>query len=152
MNLGGVAAMLLALLLLMWGLLLPVRVPVPEQARGSAGRDAATSGLDAAQRGPELDALQAVAMIDLRRPLRDPPPPVVVATPMQARFVGTIYQPAEPGQSLAIFSFPDSTQRSFKAGQQFDDPAGTVSVKQVGDRTVTIELSGEERELTATTP
>lgn len=148
MNLGGAAALCAAAAVLAWGFLLPLHVPASaSSAARPVAQNAGSSNLSPAQRGPSLDVLQSAAAIDLRQPLRDPPPPIITPPPMQARFVGTIYQANDIDNSLAIFRFPDNSERLFKAGQQFNDPAGQVTIKRVGDQAVVIELQGKEQEL-----
>ena len=151
MNLGGGLLALGSLVVLAWGIVMPLRTPAENRPETEAsGLKALGPELTPAQRGPTLDALQTIASLELRRLLRDPPPTAIVTTPLQARFEGTFYEPSNPGASTALFKLADGSQRLLKAGEQFSDPAGTVTVKRVGDQSVVIDLAGEERELKAT--
>ncbi len=153
MNLGGGLLALGSLVVLAWGIVVPLRSPVDDRSETEAsGLEVLGPELTPAQRGPALDALQSIALLELRRPLRDPPPLMIVTTPLQARFEGTFYEPSNPDASTALFKLADGSQRLLKAGEQFSDPAGTVTVNRVGDQSVLIDLAGEERELKATTP
>ena len=153
MNLGGVVVGLAGLAVLAWGFAAPPHVPVPElvQAGSSSGTLEAKQQTDA-QRGPTRQALQTIAVIDLRKPLRDPPPKAVARVALQAQLVGTLYEPSDPDASTALIRLADGNQRLLKRGEKFSDPAGLVMIKSVGDQLVVIDLAGEERELKAATP
>ena len=153
LNLGGGLLVLASVLVLACGILMPLRSP-PEDRREAeeSGLKPDGSDLTPEQRGPSLDALQAITSLELRRPLRDPPPPEVVRTPLQARLAGTMYEPNAPDRSTALFQLADGSQRLMKVGEEFADPAGDVTIKQVGDQRVVIDVGGEERELMAGSP
>lgn len=151
-NLSAAALACVALAVLAWGVLAPVRVVVPATPGASASSPRASSALSDEQRGPTLDQLRTIAAVNLRQPLRDPPPQIIEKPTMQAKFVGTINDQAHPDQSLAIFRLPDNSEHLLKAGQQISDPAGLIVLKRVGDQVVWIELDGQPQELQANSP
>lgn len=144
---------LAGLALLGWALLVSISVPVSAMDDGG---DQPAGNASASDRSPgsglTKEQLQVFAAINLRRPLQDPPPVVVAPPPMQARLLGTIYEPANPDQSRALFQLGDGSQRFFKAGQQFNEPGGVVIVKHVGDQAASVEYRDEQRELKVGSP
>lgn len=147
---GGSAALLLgAVVVLAWGVLVPVRVDVPAPSVAKLPDKPLDGGNSLAGALPTPDALSALGAIDLRRPLKDPPPVVVTPPPLAAQLRGTIYESANPDQSMAMFKLQDGSERWFRAGQQFDDPVGKVMINRVGDQRVTVTYRGKERELVA---
>lgn len=146
LTLGGLA-------ILGWVLIVSIDVPVKKKEGIGTPVQGDGPGTDG-QRGdgPSLEELQALASIDLRRPLKDPPPVKVTPPPMQAKFMGTIFEPVNPDQSQALFRMADGSQRFFKAGQAFQEPGGPVLVKEVGDQMVVIVYRDEQRELTVMNP
>ena len=151
---GGALALTLAGLgILVCVLSVSIHVPVPHLPDSGGGLAANASLSDGLQGGcltPQQ--LQAFAAINLRRPLKDPPPVVVAPIPMQARLLGTIFEPGNPGQSQALFRLADGSQRLFKAGQRFDEPGGVIVIKQVGDQTASVEYRDEQRDLKVEAP
>lgn len=145
-------AVLAALGVLAWGVFVPARVVVPDGDRRGALRSSPSDAADASGQAPSLAQLQQLGSIDLRRPLRDPPPIVVTPPPLTARLTGTVYDPTHPDQSMAIFKLADNTERWFKPGQQFPDPAGEVTLDAIADQKATVTYRGQKRELSVNTP
>lgn len=150
---GGGAWSLAGLGVLGWALLVSIHIPV-KQADGAAQamRVDEVDHRDGQDDGLNLQSLQSLTRINLRRPLRDPPPVQVAPPPMQAKLMGTIYEPSSPAQSQALFRLGDGTQRFFQAGQRFQEAGGTVFIQHVGDQITTIEYRNERRDLTVTNP
>jgi hypothetical protein len=151
LGLGAAGALSLALWVLAWGVLWPARVVEPA-AEGAGTTRANASAGDVSQSGPTLDELRALGALDLRRPLRDPPPIVVTPPPLSAVLLGTVQDSADPSQSMAYFRLADNTERWFKPGQQFQDPAGTVTVDAVGNQKATVTYRDTRHDITANTP
>ncbi|MFN3166627.1 MAG: hypothetical protein ACE37H_06140 [Phycisphaeraceae bacterium] len=149
---GAVSVLGLALWVLGWGVLSPARVAEPTAKPGGTTRTNAADPADASTRGPTLQQLHGLGALDLRRPLRDPPPVVVTPPPLSARLLGTVQDAADPGQSMAYFRLSDGTERWVKPGQRFEDPAGTVTVDAVGNQQATVTYRETQHELTASTP
>jgi len=144
---------LAGLALLGWALLVSINVPLSDTDGGGDQSVGSASASDRSQgSGLTPEQLQVFVAIDLRRPLKDPPPVVVAPPPMQARLLGTIYEPANPSQSQALFQLGDGSQRFFRAGQQFNEPGGVVVIKHVGDQVASVEYRDEQRELKVGSP
>lgn len=134
-------------------LFIPVSLSAPESKEQdglSTSDDSSTDHMRG--RGPTLQQLNVFKTADLRRPLKDPPPVQIKPPPMQAKLLGTIYEPDNPGQSQALFRLADGAERFFKAGQQFSEPGGVVDIKRVDDQSVLIEYQKEQRELKVGSP
>lgn len=153
MLLGAGALVVCAAGVVAWGVLSPVAVAVPDLSATPAGArgDEAVQDRSAA-RGPTLEALKVLAGLDLRQPLIDAPPPAVAPKVLMARLVGTVYDPARPERSMALFKLGDGTDHWLKIGAQFNDAAGQVTVKTIGQDKATVIVDGEERDLIAATP
>lgn len=149
---AAITMILAALCVLAWGVWVPSNVEVPSATHTDISQ-ANPSGQDGgANQDPSLAELQQLGSIDLRRPLRDPAPVVVAAIPLQARLIGTVEDSGNPAESMAIFKLSNGTERWFKPGQQFDDPAGQVTVDTVGRQKVAVTYQGQQRELSVNTP
>lgn len=140
------------LALVVWAV--SVSVDVSEPKTDSAELQQAKSSTDDHRRQgvPSLEALQVLGAIDLRRPLRDPPAVVITPAPLTAQLLGTMYEQANPDQSMAMFKMADQSVRWFKAGQTFQDPVGEVTVSVVSDQTVKVVYREQERELVVNRP
>lgn len=149
---GALLAFALALCVLGWGVLSPARVVEPSAKPVDAARATAGRADDGSARVPTLDELRALGALDLRRPLRDPAPVVVAPPPLTAKLLGTVQDSADPGASMAYFRLFDGTERWVKPGQQFQDPAGTVTVDAVGNQKATVTYRDTQHELTVNTP
>lgn len=150
---GAFAFALLGFSMFAWVTFVPINVQVQDAKDTNhlqTGDGSATG--NGQGNAPSLQQLQVFASIDLRRPLKDPPPVQVTPPPMQARLLGTVYEPSNPDQSQALFRMADGVQRFFKAGQTFTEPGGAVVVKRVGDQIAWIEYRDEQRELTVSSP
>lgn len=152
MQTGTAVAVLLALGVVVWGVASPAHVPEVGPADVRTARNPNNPSDDQADSSPTLQQLRALGLLELRRPLRDPPPIVVTAPPLSAKLVGTIYDANQPKFSMAIFILAGNKQATFFAGQTFNDPAGQVTVESVGDQTATVTYRGKTRELTAKSP
>lgn len=144
---GAAAALVAALAVAGWALLVPVSVSVS----GNNGDGAVVARANAPGgrlQLPTPQQLAQLATLDLRRPLKDKPVMIKAPPPLAAKLVGTIYEPANPGQSAAIFMLNGGAQGMFKAGDAFNDPTGEVKVLEIGDKRVTIHYRGQQRELT----
>lgn len=152
MTAGAVGVLLLAVGVVAWAALTPVAVPVSARPAADTGGDTPHQAQRPTDNPPTLAELSALSAIDLRRPLHDkpviPPPP----TPLRARLKGTMYELTSPEKSMAIFILADGSEKWFRAGQTFDDPAGEVTVQSVGDQKAKVRYRGEERELVAGSP
>ncbi|MGB0769092.1 MAG: hypothetical protein ACPGYV_15470 [Phycisphaeraceae bacterium] len=145
---GALAMMIAGACAVAWVALVSAEVSVSTEPAGVEGVGGDANDRDgAAGSGPTLQELRLFATKDLRRPLKDPPPVRVAPPPMQASLLGTIYEPARPEQSQALFRLFNGTQQFFKAGQEFSEPGGTVVVLEVGDQVARVEYREEEREL-----
>lgn len=150
---GSSALTLAGVAVVGWALLTSIHVSIPDIADANRQSDAAVAVDDGSQgSGLTLEQIQAYATINLRRPLKDPPPVVVAPIPIQARLLGTIFEPSNPDQSQALFQLSDGSQRFFKAGQQFTEPGGVIVVKRVGDQSASVEYRDEQRDLTVGAP
>lgn len=146
--LATAAMLVVALCAAGWALWVPVEVNARKPSPTALAR--ASQGGPGEQRDtlPTLEQLRAMARKDLRRPLKDPPPPEPPPpVPLQAKLLGVIFEPEDPGQSMAMFKLSDGTERWLKAGQVFEDPVGRVEVTRVRDRSVTVTYKGQATEL-----
>lgn len=134
---------------LAWALLVPVEV-TGSVGSLSDGRVASSDDSEpGADKPPPLDKLRVLGRIDLRRPLKDPPPPPPPPpVPLRAKLLGTIYEPKQPDNSMAMFKLADGSEQWVTAGQSFSDPVGQVKVVKIGDQTVTLFYKDQESELT----
>lgn len=150
---GACAFALVGLVVLAWVTFVSIDVQVKD-TQGSNQLQAEDGSATGNSQGntPSLQQLQVFASIDLRRPLKDPPPVKIAPPPMQARLLGTIYEPSNPDQSQALFRMADGVQRFYKAGQTFNEPGGAVVIKRVGDQIAWVEYRDEQRELTVSSP
>lgn len=150
---ASVAMLLVGIGALLWAMWTPVAVPDAPAASSLPSSLAAEASLDANRKLPSLQSLRALGEVDLRRPLRDPPPPPPPPpVPLSAKLVGTVYVPDKPSQSMAMFQLANGSEQWFQAGQAFDDPAGRVTVKRVGDQTVMILYRDAQQELAVGAP
>lgn len=145
----AIAGLVIAALgLVAWGLLAPVNVTGWAGALASGSDRGATGSVEEASGQPTLQQLQSLSRIDLRRPLKDPPPPPPPKpVPLRAALLGTIVEPENPQQSMAMFRLSDGSERWVSPGQTFDDPVGAVKLIAVGDRSATLYYRGQESKL-----
>lgn len=149
---GSAVACAAAVAVLLWGLLVPIGSATDSTSASGSTGDPQPTTENAANKGPTMAELRELASINLRRPLRDqevaPPPPV----PLSAKLIGTMYESSNPSQSMAVFKLSDGSEKWFKAGQTFDDPAGEVTVREVNNQKATVSYRGAEQELVAGKP
>src|SRR5262245_61000951 len=120
---GAAAACLLAVpAVLVWGLMVPARL-ISDVATASSPETSHTSNVSSTLRpnvpSPQDDALWTKR---LRRPLFDPPPPVVQKKelpPLRVALLGTII---EPGNSMAIVAGPDGNMEYKRLGDRVGPP------------------------------
>ncbi len=100
-----------------------------------------------------LTDLRRVSSLDLRRPLFEDPTPAVTQTqaqptvPLNLTLVGTVQ---EDGHSMAMLRKADGSITVCAEGATLDNPAGTITIKQVETDRVTLIHRGLPRVLEIT--
>jgi len=147
-----------AVVVLVAGCLLPVRVPrtdaVDPDVKPVRAADDTQSNV---ARSVDLNDLQRLCAMPLRRPLFDAPKPQATRTttaqpvtqPMTARLVGIAL---EPGYSVALFQKQDGTMAICAVGESFKDGSADVTVKQVTATQVTVHHAGRPLQLPVPVP
>jgi len=147
MNVATILVVLVGVAVVVAGVLAPIRVEADAPDDGLALSNGMNGSSDAlADAGPSLAALRAVTSIDLRRPLFDAPQAEEATQPQQTpkaqppvQLIGTAH---EANQPMAVFQRADGRTEAFGVGERFDEPGGTVTVKAIHPRRVTIEAGG----------
>ncbi len=149
MKLTAATLMVVSLLVLLMGVLLPVKTEAVEAetqslmgtnaaGAGTATPPAKTTTIDRV----DLAALLKVARVNWQRPVFAEGGDDELAAgdgsglPMSLRLVGVVY---EPGHSMAIFQRQDGSMEVCPVGQMVDDAGGNVKVTRVEvDRAVVV--------------